>query len=82
MSRIRLLLRVLVATETYLLSRCLATVKGGHIQTANWWEGFKKYAVEVGSGAMMYELSFITTGSGIQKGDGGINIQTESKVIP
>jgi hypothetical protein len=31
------------------------------------WVGFKKYAVEMGSGAMIYIPSFIKNGSGIQK---------------
>jgi hypothetical protein len=35
-----------------------------------------KYAVEIGSGAMMYVPSFIKTGSGIQKLMGRIHIQT------
>jgi hypothetical protein len=38
---------------------------GIHIQT-NRWEGFMKYAVEMGSGAMIYIPSFIKIGSGIQ----------------
>jgi hypothetical protein len=33
----------------------------------DWWEEFMKYAVEMGSGAMIYILSFIKIGSGIQK---------------
>jgi hypothetical protein len=28
------------------------------------WEGFMKYAVDTGSGAMIYRPSFIKTGSG------------------
>jgi hypothetical protein len=39
---------------------------GIHMQT-DWWEGFMKYAVEMGSDAMIYIPSFIKTGSGIQK---------------
>jgi hypothetical protein len=35
-----------------------------------------KYAVEMGSGALMYIPSFIKIGSGIQKLIGGIHIQT------
>jgi hypothetical protein len=38
-----------------------------------------KYAVEMGSGATIYIPSFIKTGSGIQKLNGGIH--TDSKVI-
>jgi hypothetical protein len=32
----------------------------------DWWKGFMKYAVEVGSGAMTYIQSFIKIGWGIQ----------------
>jgi hypothetical protein len=38
-----------------------------------------KYAVEMGSGAMMY--SFVTIGSAIQKLTGGIHRQTDGIVI-
>jgi hypothetical protein len=31
--------------------------RGTHIDK-DWWEGFKKYAVEMGSGAMIYIPSF------------------------
>jgi hypothetical protein len=31
------------------------------------WDGFMKYAVEMGSGAMIYIPSFIKIGSDIQK---------------
>jgi hypothetical protein len=34
------------------------------------------YAVEMGSGALIFILSFIKTGSAIQKSVGGIHIQT------
>jgi hypothetical protein len=40
--------------------------RGIHIQTHR-GEGFIKYAVEMGSGAMIYIQSFIKIGSGIQK---------------
>jgi hypothetical protein len=32
----------------------------------DWWKVFMKYAVEMGSGAMIYIPSFIKTGSAIQ----------------
>jgi hypothetical protein len=35
------------------------------------WEGFMKYVVEMGSGALIYIPSFIKIGSGIQKLFGG-----------
>jgi hypothetical protein len=37
-----------------------------HIDTVR-WEGFKKYANEMRSGAMIYIASFIQTDSSIQK---------------
>jgi hypothetical protein len=40
-----------------------------------------KYAVEMGSGAMIYIPSFITIGSGVQKLMGGIHRHTDSMVI-
>jgi hypothetical protein len=46
-------------------SRCLTTI-GIHIHT-DWWEGFMKYLVEVGSFALIYIPSSIKTGSDIQK---------------
>jgi hypothetical protein len=33
----------------------------------DWWERFMKYAIEMGSGTMMYIPSFIKIGSGIHK---------------
>jgi hypothetical protein len=39
-----------------------------------------KYAVEMGSGAMIYIPSFIKSGSGIQKLIGGIHRHTDSMV--
>jgi hypothetical protein len=38
---------------------------------ADSWEGFMKYTVEMGSGAMMHISSLIKIGSGIQKLIGG-----------
>jgi hypothetical protein len=45
------------------------------------WEGFMKYVVEMGSGAMTYIPSFIKIGSAIQKFIRGIHRHTESLVI-
>jgi hypothetical protein len=45
---------------------CLAIIRGIQRRT-DWWEGFLKYAVEMGSVAMIYISSFIKIGSGIQK---------------
>jgi hypothetical protein len=55
---------VFIAALTFLPSRCLATHT---YRCIDWWEGFRKYAVEMGSGAMIYVPSFIKPGSGIQK---------------
>jgi hypothetical protein len=56
---------VLVADVTFLSSRYLATI-GGYTGThTDWWEGFMKNVVEMGSGAMMCIKSFIIIGSGI-----------------
>jgi hypothetical protein len=64
--------RVFVAAETCLPSICLATIGEIHIQThTDLWEGFMKYAVEMGSGAMIYIPSFIYIGSSIQTLMGG-----------
>jgi hypothetical protein len=41
-----------------------------HTET-DWWEGFMKFAVEMGSGAMIYIPSFIKIGPGIEKLIGG-----------
>jgi hypothetical protein len=45
------------------------------------WEGFLKYAVEMGSVVIIYIPSFIKIGSGIQKIIGGIYRHTDSMVI-
>jgi hypothetical protein len=42
------------------------------------WEGFMKYATQMGSSAMMYVPNYIKTGPGIQKLVGGI--QTHSHI--
>jgi hypothetical protein len=48
----------------------------------NRWEGFMRNAVEMGSGAMIYILSFIMIGFGIQKFIwGGYTDTTDCMVI-
>jgi hypothetical protein len=64
---ILLLLSVFVGAGTCLPSRCLATKGGYTYRHTEWWEGFTKYAVDMGSDAMIYIPSFIKIGSGIQK---------------
>jgi hypothetical protein len=44
-------------------------------------EGFRKHAVEIGSGAMIYIPSFIKIGSAIQKLIEGIRSHTENMVV-
>jgi hypothetical protein len=58
---------VSVAAVTFLPNSCLATIGELHIQTQSLMEGFTKYAVEMGSGAMIYIPSFIKICSDIQK---------------
>jgi hypothetical protein len=51
--------------------------KGDTHSHTDWWEGCKKYAAEMGSDTMiLYILSFIKTGAGIQKLMGGIHKKT------
>jgi hypothetical protein len=70
-----------VAAVTFLKSRCLSTIEDTHIDT-DWWEGFMKYAVEMGSGAMIYIKSLIKIGLAIQKLMGrGIRRHTDSLLI-
>jgi hypothetical protein len=52
---------VFVAEVTFLQSRCLATIGGIPIQTHRQMGGIMKYAVEVGSGAMIYIPSSMKT---------------------
>jgi hypothetical protein len=60
----------------------LSNDRGIHIQTHRLMGGFFNYAVEMGSGAVIYVPSFIKIGSGIQKLIGGdTQTHTDSKVI-
>jgi hypothetical protein len=70
---------VFVAEVTFLLSRCLATIRGYAYRQTDKWKGFMKYAVEKGSGAIIYIRSFIEIGSGIQKLIGGIQSHTGTR---
>jgi hypothetical protein len=62
---------VFVAAVTFLQSCCLATIGEYIYRHRDWWEGFMKYTIEMGSVAMIYIRSFIKIGSGIQKLLGG-----------
>jgi hypothetical protein len=52
------LLRVFFSAGTCLSIRCLATEEGYTYGHTDGWQGFIKYSVEMGSGAMMYIPSF------------------------
>jgi hypothetical protein len=73
---ILLLLCIFLATGRCLPSRCLATIHEDTYTDND--EEFTKYAVEMGSGAMMYITSLIKTGLGIQK---LIHRHADNKVI-
>jgi hypothetical protein len=66
---------VFVAAVTFLSNRCLVTYTYKHTGSM---EGFMKYAVQMGSGAMIYIPSFIKTGLGIQRLIGGRHRHTDS----
>jgi hypothetical protein len=57
---------LIVAAATILPSRCLAMIGGIYIHK-DWWEALTKYAVQMGSCAMIYLPNFIKIGSVIQK---------------
>jgi hypothetical protein len=58
---------VFVTVITFLASRCLVTIGGYTYRGTDWWEGFMKYAVEMGSGAVIYTPSLIKMCSGVHK---------------
>jgi hypothetical protein len=58
-----LLLRVFVSTEPLPNN----DTRGYTYRHTDLWEGFVKYAIEMGSGATIYIPSFIKIGAGIQK---------------
>jgi hypothetical protein len=68
---------VFIVTITFFTEPLSSKDGGIHIQTDR-WEGFMKYAIETGPGAMIYIPSFMKIGSGIQKLIGGY---TDSIVI-
>jgi hypothetical protein len=71
---------VFVAAVTFLPSHYLETTGGYTYRHTDSWEGFMKYAVVMGPGAMKYIPCFIKIGLGIQKllGGGGIHGHTDS----
>jgi hypothetical protein len=58
---------VFFAAGRFLPSRCLATINEHTYRHADGWEGFMKYTVQKGSGAMINVPSFIKIDSAIQK---------------
>jgi hypothetical protein len=71
---VRFLMSRFPATIGRLLpSRCLTTIGGYTYKRTNWWEGFMKYTVLMGTGAIIYTQSFIKFGFAIQKLTGWIN---------
>jgi hypothetical protein len=71
-----LLCRCLAREMRFLRSRCLSTRGGYTRRHTDWWEGFMKYAVEMGTGATTHIPSFIKIGLAIQNWLGGIHRQT------
>jgi hypothetical protein len=57
------------------------TIRGYIYRHKNSWDGFIKYTVEMGSGAMIFMPSLIKIGSAIQKLIRGIHRHTDSMVI-
>jgi hypothetical protein len=55
-----------MASVKFLSRRCLAAIGGYAYRHTDRWEGFMKYAIEIGSGVMIYIPSFIMTCSAIQ----------------
>jgi hypothetical protein len=70
---------VFVAAVKFLPSRCLTKLREYIYRHTDWWEGFMKYVVEMGSGAMIYIPSFIKIGLGIQGLTGGIHTVAPGK---
>jgi hypothetical protein len=57
---------IISAAVTFLPSRSIPTTGGYTYKHTDRWEGFMKYDVEMGSGAMIYVPSFIKIGHSIQ----------------
>jgi hypothetical protein len=55
------------AAVKFLPSCCLKTIGGYTYKHTDLWEGFKKYAVKMGSGAMIYIPSFIQIVSAVEE---------------
>jgi hypothetical protein len=73
--------RCLATIEGFLPSRFLATIEGYAYRHTDYWEGFMKYAVGMGSGTTKYIPSFINIGSSFHKLIWGIHRHTDSMVI-
>jgi hypothetical protein len=63
------------------MSRCLATIEGYTYRHTDWWEGFMKYAAEMGSWwAMIYIPSFIKIGSDVTQAIGNTHRQHGDRI--
>jgi hypothetical protein len=59
--------RAFLTAVTFLLSRCLGTIRRYRYRHKGWLEGYTKYAVEMNSGVIIYISSSIQIGSAIQE---------------
>jgi hypothetical protein len=66
---------------TFILNHCLAPTEGYAYRHTDWWEGFMKYAVEIGLVAILFIPSFTNIGSAIKNLMGGIHRHTDIMVI-
>jgi hypothetical protein len=72
---------VYLTAVTFSLRRCLQTTNGYTYRHTNGREGFMKYAVEMGSGTIIYLPSFTLIASGIKKLIGGIHRDPNNMMI-
>jgi hypothetical protein len=72
---------LIVAAVTFLPSRSPVTIGWYTYRCREWRDGFMKYAVEMGSGAMIYIASFVKFGWGIRKLIWRIHRHTDSMEI-
>jgi hypothetical protein len=80
---ILLLLCALIAVGTSLLSHCLDDRGGYKYRHTDWWEGFRKYGIELGSGALIYiHMEFHKVWFRHSKVDRRGDTHTDSMVIP
>jgi hypothetical protein len=62
------LIELLPSNDTgFLPNHCPTTIGAYTYRHTDWWEGFLKYAIEMGAGAMIETQSFLKIGSAIRK---------------